>query len=254
MNNALRAWLSVQTQGLLDNYIENINMSSEDALALASTVFFQAKWVAGFEASANTEGLFHAPSGDVEATYMNNTLFYGPYYYGEDFGAVKLDLEDAGVYGEAAMWLILPDEGYDPQDILDSGCALDMILGQSEQERNKATVKVHLSLPKFDISAETDLRSGLTALGLGDLFSETEADFSSILPEAIGAHLGKTTHAARVAIDEEGITAAAYTVMMTAGAAPPPEEEVYFTLDRPFLFVITSNDNLPLFVGIVNEP
>lgn len=254
MNNALRAWLSVQTQGLLDDYIDNVEMSGQEALALASTVFFQAKWDSRFSDLNNTEGIFHSPGGDTETTFMNKTMYYGPYYYGEDFGAVKLDLEGAGVSGEAAMWLILPDEGYDPQDILDSGYALDMILGQSDQERNKATVKVHLSLPKFDISAETDLQKGLTALGLGDLFSETAADFSAILPEAQGAHLDKVTHAARVAIDEEGITAAAYTVMMIAGAAPPPEEEVYFTLDRPFLFVITSADGLPLFVGIINEP
>ena len=46
----------------------------------------------------------------------------------------------------------------------------------------------------------------------------------------------------------------AYTVMMAAGAAMPPEEEIDFRLDRPFLFVITSPDNLPMFVGVVNDP
>ncbi len=47
--------------------------------------------------------------------------------------------------------------------------------------------------------------------------------------------------------------AAAYTVMMMAGAAMPPKDEVDFTLDRPFLFVVTGADSLPLFVGIVNS-
>ena len=42
--------------------------------------------------------------------------------------------------------------------------------------------------------------------------------------------------------------------MRTAGAAVPPEKEVYFTLDRPFLFVLTSHDGLPLFTGVVNAP
>ena len=185
---------------------------------------------------------------------MNQTLAYGPYYYGEDYGAVKLDLDDAGDHGKGAMWLILPDEGYTPADLLESGYALDMVLGQEEWERSSSEIMVHLSMPKFDISAETDLEASLTALGLGDLYSESSADFSSILPESVGAHLGKTTHAARVAVDEEGVTAAAYTVMMTAGAAIPPTEEVYFTLDRPFLFVITSHDGLPLFTGVVNHP
>jgi len=229
-----------------------VELSPEDALALASTVFFQAKWNSKFWATKNTVGTFHSPGGDEEVTFMNKELTYGPYYYGEDFGAVRLELDPAGVYGEAAMWLILPDGGFDPQDILDSGHAMDMILGITEQ--NQTTIKVHLSLPKFDISAETDLQEGLTALGLGDLFSEGSADFSGILQDSRGAHLDKVSHAARVAIDEEGVTAAAYTVIRLAGAPVPPEEEVYFTLDRPFLFVITSPDGLPLFVGVVNEP
>ncbi|RHO58079.1 hypothetical protein DW094_00440 [Ruminococcaceae bacterium AM07-15] len=38
------------------------------------------------------------------------------------------------------------------------------------------------------------------------------------------------------------------------GNGTPPKEEVEFVLDRPFLFVITSNDGLPLFVGAVYRP
>ena len=52
-----------------------------------------------------------------------------------------------------------------------------------------------------------------------------------------------------VAIDEEGVTAAAYTAMSASDAAMPPEDEVDFVLDRPFLFVLTNEDGLPLFAG-----
>ena len=127
MTNALRAWLSVQTQGLLDQYLDGIELSPDDALALASTVYFRAKWDNEFWDRQNTEDIFHSPSGDVKTTFMNQTLTYGPYYYGKDYSAVKLDLDAAGVYGYAAMWLILPDEGYNPRDVLESGYALDMI-------------------------------------------------------------------------------------------------------------------------------
>ena len=252
MNNALRAWLSVQTLGLLDEDISDVELSPEDALALASTVYFSTRWADEFEPSQNTEGIFHTPAGDVDATFMNRTMYYGPYYYGKDFGAVKLELGQNSF--DYTMWLVLPDEGYDPSDILESGHALDMILCTDWLDRTRAEVKVYLSLPKFDISAEADLRDGMTALGMGDLFSEAEADFSGILQHADGAYLGTASHAARVTVDEEGVTAAAYTLMTYVGAPAPPEEEVYFTLDRPFLFVITSHDNLPLFVGVVNEP
>ena len=40
--------------------------------------------------------------------------------------------------------------------------------------------------------------------------------------------------------------------MMEEGGMPPPEP-VTFTVDRPFLFVITSDAGLPLFVGVVNN-
>ena len=253
MDASLRGWLNNNTRGMLNNDSQGVSLNPDDALALASTVYFSARWDGVFSQLKNTQGLFHTPAGDVETTFMNRTLAYGPYYYGEDFGAVRLGFDDAGARGYGAMWLILPDEGYDPQDLLASGHALDMIM-KPQLQQTRAEVKVHLSVPKFDVSAETDLRPGLTALGLGELFDPAAADFSGILEHAEGVYLGGARHAARVTIDEEGVTAAAYTLMLYAGSPMPPEEEVYFTLDRPFLFVITSRDNLPLFVGVVTEP
>jgi len=63
-------------------------------------------------------------------------------------------------------------------------------------------------------------------------------------------------HSARVKIDEEGVEAAAYTVMMTEGAALPPEPEeiVDFVLDRQFLFAIRTDNGMTLFAGIVENP
>ncbi len=68
------------------------------------------------------------------------------------------------------------------------------------------------------------------------------------------AYVSKAEHAARVTVDEEGVVAAAYTVLAMSGAAAPPEDEIDFVLDRPFLFVITGAHGLPLFVGVVNQP
>ena len=68
-------------------------------------------------------------------------------------------------------------------------------------------------------------------------------------------YVGQINHAARVAIDEEGCIAAAFTVIAVYGEGMPADlKEIDFTLDRPFLFVVSSRDNLPLFAGIVNEP
>ena len=99
-----------------------------------------------------------------------------------------------------------------------------------------------------------DLRSGLNALGITDIFDPEISDFTPTTTDTDEIFLSKAQHDARVMIDEEGCTAVAYTVMRGAGAGMPPEEEVDFVLDRPFLFAITNRDGLPLFMGVVNQP
>ena len=84
------------------------------------------------------------------------------------------------------------------------------------------------------------------------MLSPYTADFSPLTSQE-GLCLTQAQHGVRVKADEEGVAAAAYTIM-TNGAGMPPEEEVEFVLNRPFLFVITSNDGLPLFVGAVYRP
>lgn len=247
MDKLLQDWINEQTGGLLEEQAQNLHMDPATVFALASTIYYRAKWTNEFWEGANTQEVFHGTAGDVTATYMNTCLTYGPYYWGEDFGALSLGLEDG-----SKMWLILPDEGLTPENILASGHALDLILGNPYESENQKSLRVNLSLPKFDIAADRKLNDALKTLGIIDVFDPESAEFSLIQTED-SCWLDSVDHAARVAIDEEGVTAAAYTVMMMCGAAMPPEDEMDFILDRPFLFVITSRDNLPLFAGMVNQ-
>lgn len=247
MNQKLRDWLNEQTGGLLEEQAQNLSLDPQTVLALASTIYYRAKWHSEFSPEQNTEEAFHMPGGDVTTTFMNKQLTYGPYYWGDDFGAVSLALEDG-----SKMWLILPDEGLTPEDLLASRNAAKLVLGGWLETENCKQLRVNLSLPKFDAASDQRLDSALKTLGITSAFDH-DADFSPILPDHT-AWLDAVNHAARVKVDEEGVEAAAYTVMAIAGAAMPPEDEMDFILDRPFLFFITSRDDLPLFAGIVNEP
>jgi len=248
MDALLRDWINEQTGGLLEEQAQNLHMDPQTVLALASTIYYRAKWSNEFWEEGNTEGIFHAPAGDIPVTYMNQTQTHGPYFWGEDFGAVSLGLEDG-----SRMWLILPDEGLTPEDLLHSGHALQLILGDPYATENQKSLRVNLTLPKFDVACDAAMNDSLKSLGITHAFEPLTADFTPILPED-NCWLDSVSHAARVAIDEEGVTAAAYTVMLMCGSAMPPEEEMDFILDRPFLFVITSRDNLPLFAGVVRNP
>ena len=132
---------------------------------------------------------------------------------------------------------------------------MEFLLMGSKWEKwpNSKYLIVNLAVPKFDVSSDLDLSSGLRALGVTDVFDPAVSDFTPMTKDAEGIYLSQVEHAARVAVDEEGVTAA-YTVILAPGASMPPEEEVDFVLDRPFLFAITGVDNLPLFVGLVNRP
>ncbi|MBQ6892914.1 MAG: serpin family protein [Clostridia bacterium] len=245
-NNAMQEWMNEQTGNLLSDYISGIEMTPEAVMALVTTIYFQAKWENEFSKNQTKENTFHAASGDIVCDFMNKTETYGVYYWGEKFGATKARLENSG-----AMWFILPDEDVNVQELLSDEEALSFMSANGSWE-NQKSLRVNLSLPKFDVKSKSDLADGLKNLGITDCFSAEKADFSPLAEGQIW--LDKVEHGARVVIDEEGVTAAAYTEMILCGSAMPPDDEVDFILDRPFIFVITGSDGLPLFVGTVNNP
>lgn len=247
MTNALRKWLNEQTGGLLKESVENLELDARTVAAICSTVYFRAKWDTVFSKNNNDYKTFHGSRGDVEKEFMNQTYTYGPYYCGEDFGAVYINFSEGG-----GMWLILPDEDKSVNDVLRSGEYLEMI-GNPYQWENSVSVKVNCSVPKFDVASDIDLSDGLKRLSVTDVFDIEKSDFTP-LTEDTGVYFTDVRHAARVTIDEEGCTAAAYTAMIACGAALPPEDEVDFVVDRPFVFAVMGDCQQPLFVGTVYNP
>lgn len=250
MNIALKNWLSQQTGGLLDDSIANLeSMDILTAMAIASTINYRCKWASTFSTADNTPGIFYSTNGDQTVTYMNQTLYSGSYYWGKDYCATYLRLDDGSI-----MWFILPDEDTTAEALLQDGYALKMILG-NHSFLQKQSMIVNFSVPKFDISANLDLINGLQTMGVQDVFDIESADFSGICPEDQDLYLNRAQQGVRVTIDEEGLTGTAYTSLtFEYGSAPQEKKEVDFVLDRPFLFLVESSDGLPLFTGIVNQP
>lgn len=247
---ALQSWLNEQTGGLLEEQAADIEFDPETVLALASTIYFKASWHDRFDEASTKTDTFYSADSEIICDFMNRTD-YREYYWGDNFGAVCL-----GMGNDSKMWLILPDKGYTPSDLL-SGTALSDFITADIGERNSKHLTVNLSVPKFDVASQTELTRGLKALGVTDIFDVELSDFSPMITEDNDESyvLGKAQHDARVMIDEEGCTAAAYTVLMVDGKGGVIEEdEIDFILDRPFIFAITSDAQMPLFVGIVNNP
>lgn len=248
LNSALQDWLNKNTGDLLSDYVKDAKLTPGTVMSLATAINYQAEWDGFFHKELNTEDAFHTPAGDKTVTFMHASDRRG-YYWGEGYSAISLPLKSGDL-----MWLILPDEGKTPTDLLSEGVAIRELMDGTERVKSMI---VNFSLPKFDISSKLSLVPTLQKLGITDVFSPM-ADFSALIPQAddlANPYVESIEHAARVSINEDGVTAAAYTLIVSYGAtAPPPvQEEIDFVLDRPFLFVVES-DNMPLFTGIVNNP
>ncbi|MGN1423133.1 MAG: serpin family protein [Oscillospiraceae bacterium] len=247
MNTALRGWLNEQTGGLLSDAVDNIEIPPEAVMALYSTVYFKGKWDTRFNSANNDTKAFHAPNGDIDAEFMNASMTRS-YYWGEDFGAIRLDFASG-----CGMWFFLPDEDKSVDDVLSAGEYMQLVKSRGISENSKYLI-VDYSVPKFDVSSTIDLSDGMKALGITDAFDPEAAEYCLLDGDNSGVILGRATHSARVKIDEEGCEAAAFTEMVACGAACPPDERVEFVLDRPFLFVISGMDGQPLFTGTVYLP
>lgn len=248
LNSTLQDWLNKNTGELLSDYVKDVKLTADAVMSLATTIHYQAEWHDFFPKELNTEDIFRTPTGDKTVTFMHTSDRRG-YYWGEGYSAISLPLKSGDL-----MWLILPDEGKTPTALLSEGVAIRELMDGTECVKS---MLVNLSLPKFDISSKLSLVPTLQKLGITDVFSPL-ADFSALIPQTddlANPYVESIEHAARVSINEDGVTAAAYTLIVSYGATaqPPVQEEIDFVLDRPFLFVVES-DNMPLFTGIVNNP
>ena len=247
LNEAIWEWINAQTHGFLEEQVGAVELDAQTLLALVTTIYYQGRWADEFSPGSTTQEVFHAAEGDVTCDFMHQSAT-SRYYWGDRFSAVGRTLENNG-----AMWFILPDEGVSVEELLADDQAMEFLNTGWDWEQN-TTLTVNLSVPKFDVGSQMDLIPGLRELGVTDVFDPDRSDFSPTTQSMDGIAVSQVRHGARVAIDEEGCTAAAYTMIPGSGAAVPPEDEVDFVVDRPFLFAITGYSGDVLFVGVVNHP
>ena len=243
-SEAYTEWLKKETGGFLDDVIGDKKFDRDTVMTLVSTLYFEASWDSKFNKELTKEGIFHSPTGDVTCDFMNRKS-NSTYFYGEMFSATCKELGNDGY-----MFFILPDEDVSISELLSNDETLAFI-NDPGNVGNNVSSQVNLSLPKFDISMKKDLKSDIEALGITDCFDGDIADFSEFFPEN-KPFVSEMEHGVRVSIDEESCSGAAYFQVVTWGGSP--SEEIDFTLDRPFIFVVTGPDGLPLFIGVVNQP
>ena len=244
-DQAMQTWINDHTGNLLEDAVKGVRTDPSTVLTLISTLYFKAMWSNDFSESNTYADTFTTADGkECTADFMHEESV-GNWHLGDRYVSVSRYFQDGG----GSMLFILPNEGISPTELLsDTDTVAEILNAQQEQY-----TRIQWSVPKFDVDSSMELSEQLSAMGLKDVFDPARSDFSPAT-DAEGMFLSQVQHAARVTIDENGCTAAAFTVMMTCGSALPPDSVLEFDLDRPFAFIILSDTGLPLFVGTVFEP
>ncbi|MBO4837927.1 MAG: hypothetical protein J5493_00965 [Lachnospiraceae bacterium] len=259
----LRSWLNAQTGGLLKENIDSLQFEPDTVLRLLSTLYLQTKWGTPFSEDENRELVFHGSQGDKTVTFLHADDYIREYYYGDRFIFFQVP-----TFQGSRVWFFLPDEGVTLTEMMadeafrafleepDPGHYYGEENGQtvfvSYKGTSTAAARINLSIPKLDFSCTQDLGDSLTNLGIRSVQDPKKADLSPLLGGK-GAYLQQMTQSSRLIMDEEGVSAASY-VDYLVGAALPPDEEIDLVVDRPYFFLITGPDNVPLFAGVVNDP
>ncbi len=242
-SEALREWMNDATNGLLNDHIENIEMNEYTVFNLVSTLYYQACWTNKFNPDDTKTSIFHTETGDINCQFMNAKREM-MYYIGDNYTKIQLSISQTD-----EMHIYLPNQDISIDSLINSNFWNS---GNSNQEKANVTI----SIPKFDITTDSNLMNILPQLGITDIFEKDKADFSQIISEGYKAYIQEAKHCTRLSIDEDGCTGASYTNFNVSADSfnPPVTKEIEFILDRPFLIVLTSQANTPLFIAVINNP
>ena len=240
----IAAWIREKTREKVKISDDVMEFDADTIAVLINTIYLKDGWRTPFDENLTEKGTFCGPDGERQVQYMRRTDAGGAIVRGDGYLRYAMDLREAGT-----MVFVLPDEGV----------SLDSLLGSPEGIRelltggDKSVADVSILLPKFSFQDRTDLEETLMGLGVRTCFSGG-ADFSGMTD--MPAHISRALQESYVGVDENGVTAAAYTLIaMTKGAAIPVErEKIDFHLTRPFLYAVESADGTVLFIGTVTAP
>lgn len=239
---ALGSWIADHTGGMLNPTADELGVNGETDMAVLNTIWYSAPWAEAFDAGSVTEEVFTTESGDeITASFMHRSDSSGMVYEGEDYTAASIAL------AQGRMTFVLPREEVSVEELISA----EELAAMFETEQN-TSAKIKWSIPKFETTVNYDLKESLNALGVSEAFTQN-ADFSGIADTPL--YLSAIRQGTRFSLNEEGVEAASFTIGALEEAAEPEEYPVVeMNLNRPFLYMVTSNDGSPLFIGVVRNP
>ncbi|SEK25027.1 serpin B [Butyrivibrio sp. ob235] len=226
-------WVNKKTNGMIKEISSDL---SEYDLLLINALYLKSSWVNKFYEGRTEPGDFRTFEGKTALKdFMKQQEDYK--YYEDKNGKL----------------VVIPMNG---------GVDAVFILGDIDDPREKMNLAkketVSVRLPRFETESEftsSELMGYLNSLGVQDAFND-KADYSKMC-EAMDVQITEIIQKTKIKIDEEGVEAAAVTMVAKCDSCAMPEEKEIkeFNADEPFKYMIMTHSDDPelLFYGQIVE-
>lgn len=231
------------THGLIDHLDTDI-----DAAMLALIVdilYFKGAWEYEFDEYYTKDRMFYGTKGNIKVPTMQSE---GRMDYAETstYQVVRLPYMCESMNHKVfAMRIYLPKNKYGVSDVLN-------FVQNDNYELYTEREEVKLSLPKFEVANNIDVKKLLSRMGLACVLESCD-----IIPQCIkGLQISDIAQQVKIKVDEQGTEAAAVTFMAEAGCCPPEVEPTpkVMRVNKPFLFeIVEETTNTILFSGVINN-
>jgi len=237
-------WVSSQTRGKIVQITRPDLPGINTRMMLFDAVYFKGAWATPFDKSMHWRSSFLLDSGqsvEVPSLCSEDTLRLA-----EDNEIQTLEIPYRS--NQISMVIVLPKNRGRLSEI--ENHLRTQPIGRLCSAGSPQLVR--LTLPKFRLTSEIDLKIPLMAMGIKNAFAEG-ADFSGISKRG-GLFIEAMIHKSDLDMNEEGTEAATATGLYLGDGVPPVIPKV-FNPDHPFLFlVIHKSTGSILFLGRVSDP
>lgn len=214
-------------------------------MLLTDILYFKAKWDERFYEEDTVERIFYGTKGKEKVPMMRKTdaLMYSET---QTCQVVQLRYMCMSEQDKSfTMRIYLPKEKCSIPEVLHELWNNEFYFDMTEEE-------VKLTLPKFTIKSNVDMKKVLREMGLECIFESAD-----IVPGLVNdVRIDDISQQVKIKVDENETEVAALTEMCVAMGPPPTEiqEPVVVNVNRPFMFEIAEEySNTILFTGIINN-
>ncbi len=247
--DAINDWVKTETHDKIPKLLSQ-PLDSSTRLVLLNAVYFKGIFTTKFLKNETEEEIFlNKGVNEVKKEMMKRN---GKFNFTEIVSLNSKLLEIPYSGDDLSLYIVLPNEKQGFNQLKNNLKDFTVI---ENSIRNLRTSEVHVTIPKFKIEAEYELKEQLSQLGMRQVFNPKEADLSGIDGKR-DLSVSKVIHKAVVEVNEEGSEATAATAIVLLGdPLDPKEPKVHeFKADHPFMFFIRDNRNgMILFVGQINK-